>query len=254
MADPVGAGGLPPGFSLIVLDEAGSTNDEAARLALSGAGEFTLCQARRQTGGRGRQGRVWSSPEGNLYQSMVLRPRRRAAEVAQISLIAGLALTEAVAQTVGTAAAATVKWPNDVLLNEAKVAGVLLEASLLPDGTVGHVILGTGVNIAHHPAETPYPATHVQAYAPAATVTGIQAAFCGSFAFWYSEWQEQGFAAVRQGWLKRAWRLGELVRLRPGQETVTGRFLGIDDEGAMLLETADGVQRYTAGDMFGLPV
>lgn len=245
MADTAGQD-LPPGFSLMVLDEAGSTNDEAARLAASGAAEFTIVQALRQTNARGRQGRAWAAPAGNLYFSMVLRPVRPLAELAQVSLVAGLALVEAVADLIGTRADVAIKWPNDLLIDSAKSAGLLLEAQN------GVVIVGIGVNIAGHPPETPYPATHIGAYLPSVTPSIVLSRFCRSFAMAYGRWQTEGFAALREAWMARAWRLGEEVRLRPSGEMIHGRFLGIDEGGAMMLELPEGVRRFTAGEMFGL--
>lgn len=237
---------LPPGFSLVVLDEAGSTNDEAARLAASGAAEFTIVQALRQTSARGRQGRPWAAPVGNLYFSMVLRPMRPLAEIAQVSLVAGLALVEAVVELIGIRADVAIKWPNDLLIDNAKSAGLLLEAQN------GVVILGIGVNVASHPPETPYPATHVGAYRAEITPAIVLSRFCRSFGLLYGRWQQEGLAPLREAWMARAWRLGEEVRLRPSGEMIHGRFLGIDEGGAMLLELDDGVRRFTAGEMFGL--
>ncbi|MFD2261298.1 biotin--[acetyl-CoA-carboxylase] ligase [Lacibacterium aquatile] len=237
---------LPPGFSLTLLDEAGSTNDEAARLAASGAAEFTIVQALRQTSARGRQGRAWAAPTGNLYFSMVLRPVRPLVEIAQISLVAGMALAEATAELIGTRAEVAIKWPNDLLIDNAKGAGLLLEAQN------GVVILGIGVNVASHPDETPYPATHIGAYVPGITPHGVLTRFCRSFALAYGRWSVEGFAPLRETWMARAWKLGETVRLRPGTEMIHGRFLGIDEGGAMLLELDDGIRRFTAGEMFGL--
>jgi len=245
VADTVGQE-LPPGFSLVVLDEAGSTNDEAARLAASGADEFTIVQALRQTSARGRQGRAWAAPVGNLYFSMVLRPTRPLAEMAQVSLVAGLALVEAVAELIGDKADVAIKWPNDLLIDNAKSAGLLLEAQN------GVVILGIGVNVASHPPETPYPATHIGAYLADITSSVVLSRFCRSFAMAYGRWQTEGFAPLREAWMARAWRLGEDVRLRPSGEMIHGRFLGIDGGGAMLLELDGGVRRFTAGEMFGL--
>ena len=126
---------LPDGWSLVALDSVGSTNDEAARLADAGAREGTVVWAREQTGGRGRRGRHWVSPVGNLYSSTVLRPDCVAQRAAELGFAAALAVSD----IVPTGREVRVKWPNDVMVDGGKVAGILLESSIGQGGRVEHV-------------------------------------------------------------------------------------------------------------------
>src|SRR6185436_12611332 len=133
---------LPDGWTLVALQSVGSTNDEAARLAAAGAAEGTVVWAREQTAGRGRRGRHWASPVGNLYTSAIVRPDCPAARAAELGFVAALA----VADMVPAGRPVRLKWPNDVLVEGAKVAGILPESSIGADGQAEHVILGIGVN------------------------------------------------------------------------------------------------------------
>jgi len=150
---------LPPGFVLHTFDTVGSTNDEARRLAEAEACEGQVVFAKQQTRGRGRYGRRWQSPPGNLYASVLLRPVCPPGEAARLSLLAGLALAEAIERFAPHGMDLALKWPNDVILRGAKTAGVLLESATGADGNSTWVIVGTGVNIVHHPQDVPYPAT-----------------------------------------------------------------------------------------------
>ena len=138
---------LPDGWTLVALDSVGSTNDEAARLADAGAPEGTVVWSREQTGGRGRRGRHWASPVGNLYSSTILRPDCAAPRAAELGFVAALA----VADIVPPGRALRVKWPNDVLVDGGKVAGILLESAIGQTGQVQHVVAGIGVNVGFAP-------------------------------------------------------------------------------------------------------
>ena len=138
---------LPDGWRLVALDSVGSTNDEAARLADAGAPEGTVVWAREQTGGRGRRGRAWASPVGNLYTSTILRPDCPAARAAELGFVSALA----VADIVPPGRAVRVKWPNDVLVDGGKIAGILLESAIAQTGAVQHVIAGIGINVGFAP-------------------------------------------------------------------------------------------------------
>ena len=140
---------LPQGYALIALDEAGSTNDEAKDRAVAGAPEGTVIWARQQRAGRGRRGRAWVSPPGNLYLSVILRPACEARSVAQLSFVAALAVLDLVDGPLPGRACC--KWPNDILVDGGKVAGILLESALRAEGRVDWVVLGIGVNLASHP-------------------------------------------------------------------------------------------------------
>ena len=226
---------LPPGYALIALDEAGSTNDEAKTRAETGAPDGTVIWARQQRAGRGRRGRAWVSPPGNLYFSAVLRPACEARSVAQLSFVAALAVLDLVDGPLP--GRGRCKWPNDVLVEGGKVAGILLESALGPGGRVDWVVLGIGVNLASHPGlEGPIPSTSlVDAGAPLLAPEDALPAALAALARRRQEWKAQGFEAVRRAWLARAHGLDGPVTVTNGERRLKGVFEGLDEEGALVL-------------------
>ncbi|MFN8093016.1 MAG: biotin--[acetyl-CoA-carboxylase] ligase [Vicinamibacteria bacterium] len=219
-----------------------STNDRLKALARSGAAEWTVVAADRQSGGRGREGRRWASPAGGLYLSVLLRPRREAAS--RLPLAAGVAVAEA-AQEHGVEA--QLKWPNDVLAGGRKLAGILAEAASGADG-VEWVVLGIGVNVSLDEGALPE-----ELRGTVATLAGesgrmpatpsVGAAVLSRLAVWYDA---LGAAPERvvAAWRERAvawW--GERIDVRAGRETLSGRLVGIDDEGGLVLVTDGGQMR-----------
>ena len=239
--------GLPAPFSLLALDRVGSTNDEARRLALEGAAaDFLVVTASEQTNGRGRRGRTWVSPAGNLHCSILLAIGRLA-EAAQLGFVAAIALTDALSTLLPTAEFRC-KWPNDVLVNGAKVAGMLLE----PAGE-GWLVLGVGVDVAAAPpAEmVAYPAQSLADLGYGGDSVAVLAAFCAALGSWVECWRAEGFAPIRLAWLERCRGLGQPIVVRLEQDTVTGQFTGLDADGALLLDQGPlGVRRLMAGDVF----
>lgn len=243
---------LPQGWVEHAYERVASTNDLARDLALAGAASGQVVVAVEQTRGRGRYGRAWASPPGNLYASVMLRPRCPAADTPQLSLVAGLALAEALERLGPPGLAITLKWPNDVLLGDAKVAGILLESASAPDGRATWVIIGTGVNLVWCPDDVAYPATTLarEGFATTLTPSDLLVAYLAALDGWLTRWREDGFAVVREAWRGRSFGLGTVVRLRLEHEEVAGRFVGLGDGGALLLELADGRRReITTGDV-----
>lgn len=235
---------LPDGWTLVALDTVGSTNDEAARLADAGAPEGTVVWSREQTGGRGRRGRHWSSPAGNLYTSTILRPDCAAAQAAELGFVAALAI----ADMVPAGRQVRVKWPNDVLVDGGKIAGILLESAVGEAGRVLHVVAGIGINIGFAPQlpEMRYPGA-----ALGGTVEAALEKLGAALARRLAEWRRDGFEAVRASWLAQAGPLGAEVDVKLGDELVRGRFAGLDRQGALLLETAEGPRRIVSGELLG---
>lgn len=241
---------LPPGYHLHVFDEVGSTNDVARSLAAAGAPEGTVVWARTQSRGRGRHGRTWTSPRGNLYATVLLRPERSLAETAALSLVSGLALAEALAELGPPAVDLRLKWPNDVLIGGAKVAGILLESGSDASGG-GWVVIGSGVNLRSAPASTAYPATSLDAAGfPPVPPEVVLGGYLERLDARYRAWREGGFARLRAHWLLRARGLGDPLRLRLAEGELEGRFVDLTTSGALLLEDARGRRRVvTAGDV-----
>jgi len=232
---------LPPSFQLVRRGTVTSTNDEARALAHDGAPDGTLIRADHQTGGRGRAGRTWTSAGGNLYASLLVSPPPHGA--AQTALVAGVAAADSVTEMLGTNAPVQLKWPNDVVLNGRKLAGMLAE--WVPGG--GQVALGIGVNVGHAPAEDAIALNDAGAGATASTAL---AAFAAAFEGWWRTWLDAGFGPVRTAWLARAHPVGATLRVRLPGETLHGTFQGLGADGTLLLDTSDGVtRRIGAGDV-----
>ncbi len=242
---------LPEGYRLHHLAAVGSTNDEAKTLARAGAPAGTLVWAGEQTAGRGRRGRAWASPPGNLYLSLVLRPDGTAAEAAQLGFVVALGLGDALAALAGPALRLRYKWPNDILADGGKLAGILLESETDAGGRIDFVVAGTGVNLVSAPPATEYPATSLKAEGVCGITPGVLLeAFIGCFEAWQHRWRTDGFTPVRTAWLARASGLGGEIRVRLDRATLTGRFFDLDGDGALLLDAADGRRRIAAGDVF----
>lgn len=242
---------LPPPFRLIAHETIGSTNDEAKRLARGGAAEGLVVWALRQESGRGRRGRVWVSPPGNLYVSLLLRPDCRAPVAAQLGFVAVLGLGEALAKLIPPSVDLRYKWPNDLLANGKKIAGILLETEMVAGDRPEFVVIGVGVNLVSSPRDVAYPATSlaeegVEDIAPEIVLVG----FLKHIADWLAAWREGGFAPIRDAWLSRAKGLGEAIQVRRERGTLDGRFLDLDHDGALCLETPGGTRRIAAGEIF----
>jgi BirA family transcriptional regulator, biotin operon repressor / biotin---[acetyl-CoA-carboxylase] ligase len=241
---------LPAPFRLIAYDTIGSTNDELKRLAREGAGEGLVITAARQTAGRGRRGRSWSSPAGNLYSSILLRPQCRAAIAAQLGFVSALGVADAIGE-LAPKVGLRCKWPNDLLANGKKVSGILLETEMVAGDQPDFVILGIGINLVSSPRDTLYPATSlVEEGAPRITPAKMITALIRHFAGWLTTWQQDGFAPIREAWLGRAAGLGEPIQVRLERDTLHGRFVDLDNDGALLLDMPSGSRRVAAGEVF----
>lgn len=235
---------LPDGWTLVALQSVGSTNDEAARLADRGAAEGTVVWAREQIGGRGRRGRRWASPVGNLYSSTILRPDCPAQRATELGFVATLA----VADIVPPSRAVRVKWPNDVLVDGGKVAGILPESAIGQDGKTEHVVMGIGVNVGFAPD---LPEMRYRAAMLGGTVERALEKLTAALATRLAQWRQNGFETVRADWLAKAGPIGLDVDVKLGEELVRGRFAGIDGDGALLLETPAGPRKIVAGELLG---
>lgn len=247
---------LPPAYRLVARETVTSTNDEARALAEAGAEDGTLVWAREQSDGRGRQGRVWASPPGNLYISLILRPDCALAEAAQLGFIAALAVGDAIGSVGPPLLELTYKWPNDVLLNGRKCAGILLESKTTPEGALDLIILGIGVNVASYPEDTDFPATSLrfEGTPPDVSEVDLLEAFSRHFLTRVNGWLDDGFARVRRAWLNHAHKLGEEIEVRLPKETLTGTFKDLDASGVLILELPGGeVRRISAGDVYFAP-
>lgn len=240
------------GAARIIVDSIDSTNEEARRLAAAGEGGPLWIAARQQVAARGRQGRPWATEPGNLAATLLLPWRGTLAEAARLGFPAALAVADLLAIFAPKLKTA-VKWPNDVLLEDRKVTGILLENfGAGPDGRF-RVAMGIGVNLAHHPEPeaTRWPSTSIAA--ETGRTPDFDVAFevlAGRVGHWLNMLDKEGFQAIRKQWLARADRLGQQVEARLPQRTLAGRFVDMDEDGALVLEAADGTHRIAAGEIF----
>jgi BirA family biotin operon repressor/biotin-[acetyl-CoA-carboxylase] ligase len=241
----------PQGYALREWTEIDSTNEEARRLAAAGEHGPVWLRADRQTAGRGRRGRAWESPAGNLAATLLIVPGKPASECAQLSFVTAIAVADA-ASGFAANAEIKVKWPNDVLANGRKLAGILLESASGGDGALTFLAIGVGINLAHFPPDTEFPATSLAALgvsvpSPSAALSQLAA----HFAKWYEVWMTNGFSPIQDAWLARAAGLGSRIRARLTHEETSGVFEGIDNTGALILREAQGRTRtIAAGEVF----
>jgi BirA family biotin operon repressor/biotin-[acetyl-CoA-carboxylase] ligase len=239
------------GVRHLAYETLGSTNAEA--LARSRAGEHgpLWITALSQSAGRGRRGSTWVSAPGNLYATLLLSEPSAPEYAPQLSFVAALALHDAVSHCANALGPLLkVKWPNDLLLGGAKLAGILIEGENEP---VFIVAIGFGVNCAAHPGDTPFPATDLAAAGALVTPAQVLEALSAAMMHRLDQWQcGQGFAATRADWLKRAAGLGLAIRVRLPEREVTGLFQGVDGAGRLLVLAPGGVTTVTTGEVFDL--
>nr|WP_183451691.1 biotin--[acetyl-CoA-carboxylase] ligase [Microvirga lupini] len=245
------------GYRLLSLEATGSTNDDALQAARLGDPGQLWIVAAEQLAGRGRHGRQWSSPPGNLYASLLLIDPCDVASAPQLGFVAGLALHEAIEAVTGLGAPRlALKWPNDLLLDGAKISGLLLEGHRLqPEGPLA-IVIGFGVNVAFAPSGTPYPAASLQQVKAKLTrdevFTALSSAFAKTFAAWRASSRmnmSDPFGAIRKLWLERAAGVGQEVTLRLPSGEKRGIFEGLDQFGRLQLKGAS-VELIDAGDLY----
>jgi BirA family biotin operon repressor/biotin-[acetyl-CoA-carboxylase] ligase len=243
---------VPQPFRSVILEEAGSTNTEAFKRAAAGEPGPMWIMARRQTQGRGRSGRHWTSAPGNLYASLLQRLACPQAVVHQLSLLAGVAVIEAIVAAAGTPVAGLrLKWPNDVLIGEAKCAGILPESHSSGRAAEVVVVIGIGINLASHPEGLGRAATHLAEHGVAVTPGAMLAQLAGAVQRWLGLWDGgRNFSQVRAAWLAHGGRPGESLTVDTGRERIAGTFLDLDASGALLMRDTQGQQRkLTFGDV-----
>jgi BirA family biotin operon repressor/biotin-[acetyl-CoA-carboxylase] ligase len=238
-------------YRLITCDSVVSTNEEAMQLAREGDPGRLWVVAREQKQGRGRRGRTWSSPPGNLYASLLLIDAARPEHLPELGFVASVALLSALREVLGHDPRLGIKWPNDILFDSAKLSGILLESSLLPSGATA-CVAGFGVNCRSHPATLSYAATDLASIgtaldAPEDVLPRLSDAVGEMLEIWSSG---AGFAKVRTRWLADALGLGEPIRVALGNTDLLGTFETIDARGRLILRQDGATKAIEAGDVF----
>lgn len=237
---------LPTGWRLCLHDSLPSTQTFATELAEQGEPRGLAILARRQSQGRGRAGRAWQSEPGNLHLSVLLRPASPAREIPGHALLAAVALHEAALHH-APGRPLRLKWPNDLMEDGAKLAGILAEASLNPSGGIAHLILGFGVNLAHAPEVEGRAVTRLGPIPP----EDFAATLLARLAHWDGIRIGQGFAPIRAAWEERGPLRGTVLTLRQGDNPVTGSYEGLAEDGGLRLATAEGPRIFHAGEVIG---
>jgi BirA family biotin operon repressor/biotin-[acetyl-CoA-carboxylase] ligase len=230
------------GWRLEVFEELTSTSTVCAERARAGEAGGLAVLALRQTAGRGSRGRVWQAPEGNLNLSVLLRPQRPVAEAGMFALLAGVAVAEALERL--TTLTATLKWPNDVLLGQAKLAGVLIDA--VPSGLgLDWLVIGIGMNLREAPRiegrRTTAVAEHGVELSPRAAADAVLERL--------AHWQDASSPAIMQAWLARAHAIGTPLGIQTGGRHLQGRFAGLSPAGELLLQSENRIEAVSTGEV-----
>ncbi len=239
-------------YHLLSFDILDSTNEEAKRLAKAGSGHGAVIWAKRQTGGKGRLGRNWVSQEGNLFVTILLKPEKPLEELSQLSFVAAVAVVEALSPLLPEGTRMQCKWPNDILLDDRKVGGILLESFQNPEKKEAWVAVGIGVNVESFPPRTEFPATCLKdAGVELVSAKIILSRLIHHFIESYNQWNLKGFAPIRKQWTKSAWGMKARVRARLPDSEIEGVAQGIDENGSLLLKLANGkTHQVHAADVF----
>jgi BirA family biotin operon repressor/biotin-[acetyl-CoA-carboxylase] ligase len=229
-------------FVIHEFSELESTNKTALELALLGEiSDREIILTERQSAGRGRQNRSWISPAGNLYFSLLLLPKISVEKIPQLSFVGITALRLAVKNSVS-------KWPNDLLIEERKVAGILLESKISGENC-DFVVLGIGVNLISNPSETIFPSSNLKNFGIEISPQELLKNFLNEFEKLYQNWLDFGFAGIRQLWLQNAYRLNEEIKIKLDGEEIVGVFSGMDEEGNLLLNQKEKILKISVGDV-----
>ncbi|MGN0903836.1 MAG: biotin--[acetyl-CoA-carboxylase] ligase [Alphaproteobacteria bacterium] len=239
---------LPAGWRYFYFPETESTNETAKTLAAGIGSERIAVQAGRQTGGRGRRGRPWVSPPGNLYVSLAFRIKETA-RLGEFSFLTAIALAQAVLR-LKPELEIRCKWPNDLLVRGKKLSGILLETDGR-GGVIDTLVIGVGVNVSSFPGDGMlYPVTSLAEEGCSASAGQVLEAFAERFEFFCRRREEAGFAPVLSAWKERAYGIGGPVTVNLADRQIRGIFSGLDKDGALLLNKDGQEVKITAGDVF----
>lgn len=237
-------------YPIIQHDMIDSTSEEAKRLALSAAtSEPCIIAARLQTAGRGRLGRTWASPRGNLYASILLYPECSMAVASQLAFVAAIAVGEAAKECLPESAVIEYKWPNDILVNGKKLAGILVESSAQPENEKpAWLVVGMGVNVVSFPELVNKPVTSLRAEgSEQEAVESVLQRVIGHFDRAYTQWQTEGFAPIREAWLHQAWKKDQPIQGSGWK----GIMRDMTPAGELVLELADGTTKVVMSGEIG---
>jgi len=245
-----------PGTHLVTFDQIDSTNLAAKRLAARGAAHLTLVLAKEQTAGRGRLGRRWTSPAGNVYWSMILRPTAGWPTLGTLPFVSALSVKKCLDRLTEGRTNFSIKWPNDVLCDGRKISGILHESEGAgQSGQSASIVVGIGINVDHYPTtDVLYPTTSLRnegyEIGRDAVITELTRIYIDILLRWISS----GYPAIRDDLTKSMLGIGQRIAVRKGIDPAqhrSGIFKGLDDNGHLILETSLGEEeRVAVGDVF----
>ena len=203
-----------------------------------------------QSAGRGRRGREWVSRQGNLFASLLYGIDCDLGTASQLSFVTALAVRDTVADILQSSGHVQCKWPNDILVGAKKISGILLETAGQGGATPSHVIIGIGINVKHHPSRSQYPATNLKHENAETELEQVMESLMVSMDHWISRWKDHGFGLIRKVWKDNAMGLGEEIIVRLPDGELRGRFVDLDENGALILAVGNERRHITAGDVF----
>lgn len=242
---------LPGDDDLRVFDVLDSTNAECRRMADGGYRGNVWVVSAAQSAGKGRRGREWVSRPGNLFASLLYGIDCDLGTASQLSLVAALAVRATLADILQSSSRVSCKWPNDILVGGRKISGILLETAGQGGETPSHVIIGIGINVMHHPENPHYPATNLKDESGREVeLELVMERLAGSMSHWTAKWESHGFGLIRTAWKEYASGMGREITVRLPGEELRGRFVDLDDRGALILAVGGERRHITAGDVF----
>lgn len=238
-------------FSVTSLDRVTSTMDVARDHLKSRADcHGQVFMAKTQTTGRGRHERVWTSEEGNLFASLILQPKCDLNKASQLSVVMAIAIGEALLDILPASAHLRYKWPNDILVNEKKICGILLEADTDRDHKLKNLIIGFGANIKTFPKDAVWPATALSEFGVEASLEDLLQKILVKVKFFYNNWCEQGLLQIRTLWLERAYGKDKPLKVQVNAKEIMGSFKDLSAEGALLLDHEGKLITITSGEVY----
>ena len=235
-------------WRLEIFETLGSTSDTCIERAKAGEAEGLAILARQQNAGRGSRGRQWQSPPGNLNLSILLRPGLPATESSIFPLLTGIAVSDAICAFLPAEAAPMLKWPNDVLLNGAKLAGILIDAA--PQGqNLDWLVIGIGINLLHAPEIPGRRTATLKAHGGEATPEAAAQMLLHYLGLWLDTLQESGAASILDAWQQRAHPTGTRLTIKTGGEEMVGRYAGLSTKGELLLNVENRIERFQTGEI-----
>lgn len=242
---------MPNGVGALFYEQLESSNSKAIELAAHEDGPLWIACGK-QSAGRGRQGRAWTSKTGNLFTSLLWKPTIKATDLSPLPFVVALAVRQTLVDLGLASDSVKCKWPNDIIVKDKKLCGILIESSITAEENINYLIIGIGINLQHHPEDAQFPACNLQDLLGMA-ITPIEALtkLSNNMENYKKLWFMDGFNTIRSEWTNNAWGLGQERMVRTSSESFVGTLHELMDDGALRIGLNDGTDRLIyAGDVF----